>query len=103
MEKYQIRVLGSTSYLFGGKSIDISGGDFNSLLIIRNDEFGEPISISLVRRPITQPEEHIDIGILQPSEVFAVDLKNTVRVEAKCTEAFVDSLVYCTIATKLTQ
>lgn len=102
MEKYQLRVQSTETYLYGGKDIVYGNGEVAPAMIVRNDEFGEPITLSAIRKKPTQPEETVAFGILQPSEVLTFDLRYILRVGAKCNVMDADSLVYCTIIARAT-
>ena len=103
MEKYQLRVQSTESFLYGGKDVQFGNGEVAPVMIVRNDEFGEPIKLVAVKKKPTQPEELIEFGTLQPSEVLTFDLRHVIRVGARCLEANADSLVFCTIITRAAQ
>lgn len=98
MDKYQIKVRPQNTYLYGSEGIKRVGGAAALVLIVRNDEVGEPIQISVVKKPEgASNAEVLDFGILEAAGVLAITLKDTLKVLASSTVANADSEVFCTV------
>lgn len=100
MQTYQIKVLPRSTFLYGGSEIKTGNDSEAPVLILKNDRFGEAVSVVLQRQKPTQPVETIDLGILGADEALSVNLQFVLRVEAKTIDPNLDSLISCTIAAR---
>jgi hypothetical protein len=96
---YQRRVRGDTPpiYLWGSAGIT-QGVNFDKPLTlhIRNDLFGQPISLSTMASSSATP---IALGTLQPGECVSIQLQNISGVFASCVPGpdALESMVACII------
>lgn len=97
MQAYQVKVLPRDTFLYGGSGIAIGNDADGSVLIIKNDRFGEQVRLKVVSQKPTQPATTTDVGVLERDQAFTLNLKFVLRVEAKTLAPNVDSFVSCTI------
>lgn len=97
MQTYQIKVLPKGTFLYGGSAIAIGNDADQTVLMIKNDRFGEPVRVKVQRQKPTQPLETLDFGVLDPDQVLTLNLQSVLRVEAKTLAPNCDSYISCAI------
>ncbi|SRR5258706_16458778 len=97
MQAYQIKVLPKDTCLYGGRGVSAGNEADGPVLIIKNDRFGEQVSLKVISQRPTQPPTITDVGVLERDQAFTLNLKFVLRVEAKTLAPNFDSFVYCTI------
>ena len=97
MQTYQVKILPRNTFLFGGEGMTASNAAEGAFLLIKNDRFGEPVSLRVVSQEPTQPATTTDFGILGPDQAFSLNLKFVLRVEARTLAHNLDSVVSCCI------
>jgi hypothetical protein len=89
MYRYRVKVRG-TMYLWGSDGITVNLA-WPLLLVIRNDELGEPIVFGT---ETTNTDSRKTFGTLRPGECYTIPLLNIRGVFATCE---LDSSVACTL------
>lgn len=100
MQTYQIKVLPNDTFLYGGNNVALPNDADTAVLMLKNDRFGEPVQLKVVKQIPTQPPQTFDYGVLQPDQAFTLNLKFVLRVEAKTLAPNFDSAVACTITAR---
>ena len=89
MYQFTVKVRG-TMFLWGSGNIAVDL-PWPVLLVIRNDDFGEPVTFGT---ETTSADSRKTFGTLQPGECYTIPLLNLRGVFATCD---LDSTVTCTI------
>ena len=77
MPLYRIRVRSQT-YLWGGSNInkDLTGDITPVFLTIRNDDFGDAVSLTIERHVLTGEIKQDKIGILEGGQAYTLHLSD---------------------------
>jgi hypothetical protein len=97
MQTYQVRVFPRDSFVYGGAQIALGNAGDSTILIVKNDRFGEAVRLVAQSQEPTQQVQTKDLGILEADQALTVKLQYVLRVEAKTLRPNLDTTVSCTI------
>jgi len=98
MQNYQVRVFSEPTCLYGGHGVKFASENPKRYLAIKNEKFGESISIRVILKRPTQSEVLLDLGILAAEQALCVDLAFVLCVEAWTSSSNLDTNVACSLS-----